>query len=123
MISSIGFNRCFKEANQTRKRYRVFFGSAGSGKSVNIAQDFIIKLSDMRYKGANLLVVRGVDETNRYSTYAELTGAVSRIFGAAQDKYWRITKNPLSMRSLLTGNEIIFRGMADDRQREKIKSV
>ena len=123
MINKVGFNSCFREANATRKRYRVFFGSAGSGKSVNIAQDFIIKLSDMRYKGANLLVVRGVDETNRYSTYAELTGAVSRIFGTEQDKYWRITKSPLSLRCLTTGNEIIFRGMADDRQREKIKSV
>lgn len=122
-IKAVGFNPCFREANKTRKRYRVFFGSAGSGKSVNIAQDFIIKLSDPAYKGANLLVVRGVDETNRYSTYAELTGAVSRIFGADQDKYWRITKSPLSMKSLVTNNEIIFRGMADDRQREKIKSV
>lgn len=123
MINNVGFNRCFKEANDTRLRYRIFFGSAGSGKSVNIAQDFIIKLSDMRYKGANLLVVRGVEETNRYSTFAELTGAISRIFGAEADRYWRITKNPLCLQNIMTGSEIIFRGMADDRQREKIKSV
>ena len=62
------FNPCFREANRTKKRYRVFYGSAGSGKSVNIAQDFIAKLSDKRYQGANLLVIRGVDETNQYST-------------------------------------------------------
>ena len=33
-------------------------GSAGSGKSVDIATDYILKLSDIKYKGANLLVVR-----------------------------------------------------------------
>ena len=119
----VGFNPCFREANDTKKRYRIFFGSAGSGKSVNIAQDFILKLSDKRYSGANLLVVRGVEETNRYSTYAELTGAVERIFGLEAEKHWRYRTNPLGMKCLDTGAEIIFRGMADDRQREKIKSV
>ena len=54
----IGFNKSFKEANSTRKRYRAMKGSAGSGKSVNVAQDYILKLSDPKYKGANLLVVR-----------------------------------------------------------------
>lgn len=118
-----GFNPCFREANKTTKRYRVFYGSAGSGKSVNIAQDYIAKLSDKRYQGANLLVVRGVDETNRYSTYAELTGAINRLFGRFAEKHWRINTSPLRLQSLDTGAEIIFRGMADDRQREKIKSV
>ena len=98
---NVGFNLNFLEANRTKCRYRIFFGSAGSGKSVNIiAQDFIIKLSDKRYTGANLLVVRGVDETNRYSTFAELTGAVERIYGTKAYKHWRITKSPLSLQSL-----------------------
>lgn len=118
-----GFNACFREANWTKKRYRVFYGSAGSGKSVNIAQDYILKLSDKKYKGANLLVVRGVYETNRYSTYAELTGAINRIFGKRARRYWKVNTSPLRLKSLKTGAEIIFRGMADDRQREKIKSV
>lgn len=117
------FNPCFREANRTKKRYRVFYGSAGSGKSVNIAQDFIAKLSDKKYQGANLLVIRGVDETNQYSTYAELTAAINRLFGRYAEKHWRINKSPLRLQSLDTGAEIIFRGMADDRQREKVKSV
>jgi phage terminase large subunit len=54
----VPFNCHFKDANQTKKRYRALKGSAGSGKSVNVAQNFIIKLSDPKYKGANLLVVR-----------------------------------------------------------------
>lgn len=119
----LGYNSCFRDANLTRKRYRIFYGSAGSGKSVNIAQDYICKLSDKRNRGANLLVVRGVDETNRYSTYAELVAAINRIYGPAAERHWRINTSPLRLQSLDTGAEIIFRGMADDRQREKIKSV
>lgn len=42
----VGFNGNFKEFNECKKRYRLAKGSAGSGKSVNIAQNFIIKLGD-----------------------------------------------------------------------------
>ena len=40
------FNKIFREANESRHRYRVLMGSAGSGKSVNVAQDYVIKLSN-----------------------------------------------------------------------------
>lgn len=60
MIVKVQFNRNFQTYNTTRKRYRLAKGSAGSGKSVNTAQDFIIKLGDPKYKGANLLCVRKV---------------------------------------------------------------
>lgn len=94
-----------------------------SGKSVNVATDFILKLSDPRYKGANLLVVRKADVTNKHSTYAELKGAIFRIFGDQWESYWSIKLSPLELRCKITGNAIIFRGMNDDREREKIKSV
>ena len=55
----VGFNAVFQGVNTTKRRYRVLFGSAGSGKSVNIAQDFVIKLADPMNEGMNLLVVRG----------------------------------------------------------------
>jgi phage terminase large subunit len=119
----VQFNPIFREMNTCRDRYRVFYGSAGSGKSVNIAQDYICKLGDPRYAGNNLMVIRKVDESNRFSTYAELSKAVYKIFGDKADRYWKITKTPLMMRNLKTKNEIIFEGMADERQREKIKSV
>ena len=119
----IGFNPIFKDFNNTNKRYRVAKGSAGSGKSVNIAQDFIIKLGDMKYKGANLLVVRKIGESNKDSTYAELTGAIYRIFGNQTERYWSIKTSPFTITSKVTGNSIIFRGMKDDSQREKVKSI
>lgn len=119
----VQFNKHFRDANATKKRYRVIKGSAGSGKSVNVAQDFIIKLSDPRYKGANLLVVRKADVTNKHSTYAELTGAIYRIFGPNWGQYWTIKINPMELHCKITGNGIIFRGMKDEKEREKVKSI
>lgn len=116
-------NRAFKEANLTKKRYKLLRGSAGSGKSVNVAQDFIIKLSDPKFKGANLLVVRKADVTNKHSTYAELKAAIFRIFGEEWEKYWSIKISPMELKCKLTGNMVIFRGMKDDKEREKIKSI
>ena len=118
-----GFNPIFRPVNSSRHRYRIIKGSAGAGKSVNVAQDYIIKLSDPRYQGANLLVVRKVEETNRDSTFAELQAAVYRLFGAAAPRAWKIRLNPLSMECVGTGNRIIFRGMKDQAQREKVKSI
>lgn len=119
----VQFNPIFRNANESRHRYRVMKGSAGSGKSVNVAQDYVLKLSDPKYKDANLLVIRKVDATNRYSTYAELSAAVYRIFGDQWQQCWRIRQNPLELESRVTGGKIIFRGMKDDREREKIKSI
>lgn len=119
----VQFNRIFRKFNKCQKRYRLAKGSAGSGKSVNIAQDFILKLGDMKYKGANLLVVRKIEGSNKDSTYAELTGAISRIYGDTAFLYWDMKLNPLEITNRITGNQIIFRGVQDARQREKVKSI
>ena len=114
------FNKVFKEANETKQRYRVMLGSAGSGKSVNVAQDYIIKLSDPQYRGCSLLVVRGVEVSHMNSTFAELTAAIDRLgLGAI----WESRLNPLSLRNKVTGNSIIFRGCNDQRAIERLKSV
>lgn len=117
------FNESFRAVNDSRARYRILLGSAGSGKSVNVAQDYIVRLCDPVYEGANLLVVRRSEQSNRDSTYAELLGAARRVYGADADRFWRATAEPLALESRVTGNRIIFRGMLDDRQRERVKSV
>lgn len=117
------FNRTFAAANRTRARYRLLCGGAGSGKSVNAAQDFILKLSDMRCYGANLLVIRKTEAACRYSVFEELTGAVRRMFGEDAAKFWRVRADPMELTSLVTGSRIIFRGMKEDSQRERVKSV
>lgn len=121
--SVLGFNRVFKKANESRQRYRLFKGSAGSGKSVNVAQMYAMMLGDPTYKGCNLLCVRKVNETNRNSTFAELKGAIYRIYGEDYEQYWHITENPFLIRSKVTGNEVIFRGVNNAKDREKVKSI
>lgn len=120
MERTVKLNKVFKEANQTRCRYRVLMGSAGSGKSVNVATDYILKLSDPEYKGANLLVVRETETSHKDSTYAELVSAIDRL---GQTKLWNIKSTPLLLENKITGNTVIFRGCADERSRQRIKSI
>lgn len=121
MKINVKANKCFKEVNRSKKRYIVMKGSAGSGKSMDTAQNYILRL--MNERGRNLVAMRKSDITNRDSTYAELTGAVYKMFGDRSAKYWDITKSPLKLTCKSNGNEIIFRGMNDERQREKLKSI
>ena len=96
-------------------------GSAGSGKSVDTAQEYILRL--MNDPGRNLVAMRKSDITNRDSTFAELTGAIYRMFGEKAETYWKINTSPLQITCRHNGNKIIFRGMNDDKQREKLKSI
>lgn len=121
MDIDVKLNRHFREVNESRKRYIVEKGSAGSGKSVDAAQNYILRL--MRDKGRNLLCVRKSDITNRDSTYAELAGSLYRMFGGNYERYWRINLSPLSLECKANHNMIIFRGVNDDKQREKLKSI
>lgn len=121
MNLNIQANPCFKEVDRSTKRYIVMKGSAGSGKSVDTAQNYILRL--MQDKGRNLVCIRKSDITNRDSTFAELTGAIYRMFGDKAERYWQITMSPLQLTCKANGNKIIFRGMNDDKQREKLKSI
>lgn len=121
MNITVTANPCFREANRSRKRYIIMKGSAGSGKSVDTAQNYILRL--MQDRGRNLVAMRKSDITNRDSTFAELTGAVYRMFGKRAERYWKIRLSPLQLTCRHNGNQIIFRGMNDERQREKLKSI
>lgn len=114
-------NACFEAVDESDKRYVVMKGSAGSGKSTDTAMHYILRL--MQDKGRNLVCVRKADITNRDSTYAELTGAVYRMFGDKADRYWDIKLSPLQLTCKKNGNKIIFRGVYDEKQREKLKSI
>lgn len=114
------FNKIFKPVNECTARYRVLLGSAGSGKSVNVAQDYIIKLVNERYIGCNLLVVRGVEVSHLNSTYAELCGAINRM---GLNDLFECKLSPLSIRNVINGNSIIFRGCNDQRAIDRLKSV
>lgn len=121
MNISVQANPIFKEVNSSKKRYIVMKGSAGSGKSVDTAQNYILRL--MKDKGRNLVALRKSDITNRDSTFAELTGSIYRMFGDKAEQYWKINSSPLQLTCRHNGNKAIFRGMNDEKQREKLKSI
>lgn len=110
-------NKAFSEVHRSKKRYIALKGSAGSGKSVDTAQQYLIRL--LKDKGRNLVCIRKSDVTNRDSTYAELTGAIYRL---GLEKYFECRLSPLQIRCI-NGNMIIFRGVNDEKQREKLKSI
>lgn len=117
MKVNLRFNPIFKDVHKSEKRYIVMKGSAGSGKSTDTAQILLLRL--MSQKGRNLVCIRKSDVTNRDSTFAELTAAITKNGLSA---YWKVGLSPLSL-TCVNGNMIIFRGMNDDRQREKLKSI
>ena len=119
-MNNATFNKVFKDANESRHRYKVLLGSAGSGKSANVAMDYIIKLSSPEYAGCSLLVVRGVEVSHLNSTFAELTGAINKL---GLNEIYDTKLNPLTIRNKVNGNSVIFRGCSDARAIERLKSV
>lgn len=111
MNINVQMNPGFKEVDRSRKRYIVMKGSAGSGKSVDTAQNYILRL--MQDPGRNLLCVRKADVTNRDSTFAELQGAIFRMFGEQYKRYWHINSSNMIMECKINRNQIIFRGYID----------
>lgn len=93
---------------ECRKRYRVVKGGKGSKKSATASLWYIYNL--MRYREANLLVVRAVYATMRDSCFAQLKWAIHRL-GVAH--LWRAIENPLEITYLPTGQKILFRGFDD----------
>lgn len=117
MRIKVSFNNTFRDVHKSRCRYIAMKGSAGSGKSVDTAQMYILRL--LKDKGRNLLCVRKIEQSNRNSTFAELISAIDRL---GVNKYFAYTKSPMKIQCI-NGNCVMFAGMNDDRQREKLKSV
>jgi phage terminase large subunit len=99
-------------------RFNVWKGGAGSGKSVAAAQRYVYRLTAER--GHNLMCVRKVGESNRFSTFANL---VNVIHSWRLDSLYDISESNLTIRNRFNGNQVIFRGMNDFKARERVKSV
>lgn len=118
MKISVTANRSFRDVQRSKKKIIAMKGSAGSGKSVDTAQGYILRL--LSDKGRNLLCVRKSEVTNRDSTFAELQSAKNRM--GIPDRVLRFTSNP--MRGIFAnGNEIMFRGVNNQKEQEKLKSI
>lgn len=89
-------------------RYRVCKGSRASKKSKTAALWFIVNL--MKYKDANLLVIRKTYRTLKDSCFTELKWAIHRL---KVDDWWEVKESPLEMTYKPTGQKIYFRGLDD----------
>ena len=98
----------YKEFWNCKKRYRVCKGSRASKKSKTTALWYIYNL--MKYKCANLLVVRKTYRTLKDSCYTELKWAIHRL---GVDAFFNCTQAPLEITYIPTGQKIYFRGLDD----------
>ena len=111
----IEMNKAFASFLGNRSRYEIFYGGAGSGKSVFIAQRLLMRT--LGEPGHKTLVVRKVAKTNRHSTFALIVGIISSWKVTA---LFKINKSDMEILCEGNGNQIIFAGLDDV---EKLKSI
>ena len=114
-ISRKVFNEAYLPFLNNEERLIIFYGGAGSGKSVFVVQRYIYKI--LKRKLCNVLVVRKTGNTNRTSTFALFKQIINSW---DMNKYFLINKSDMSITCLLNKNQIIFKGLDDV---EKIKST
>lgn len=90
-----------------RVRYRLFCGARSTKKSkVIIGYEPLFKiLSDPR---RNIVILRQNDSDNRQSTFENICGC---IIDLGMENVFKISKNPLTIEYLPTGQQILFRGL------------
>lgn len=111
---SVKINVAYKPAAQSKCRYRILDGGAGSGKSHFMAQETLLNmLNDGRH---NYLIVRKTGKSIKNSVFRLLSSLITK-YGMTQ--YFEINKSDMSIHCS-TGARIITSGLDDV---EKLKSV
>ncbi len=108
------YNAKFIPLFSCEKRYVFLMGGAGSGKSKAQAQNEIMHSYE---RGNRLLGIRKFGVTIKDSMFAELQQVIED-WGLEKD--FAVTTSPMRIINLLSGSDMIFRGMDDP---EKVKSV
>jgi len=107
-------NEVYRPYIETDKRFEIYYGGAGSGKSVFIAQKKV--LNHLTWGNRKTLVLRKVGRTSRHSTFAEIAGVISDW---NLTPFFEIQKGNLEIHGV-NNSHFIFLGLDD---REKIKSI
>jgi phage terminase large subunit len=110
----VELNPAFKAASENKKRYRILYGGAGSGKSYFVAQEIIINM--MSCGDYDYLVVRKVSRTLRHSVFKLLQTIIS---DHNLGDYFTVNKTEMSM-ICATGSTLTSSGLDDV---EKLKSI
>lgn len=114
MEANIRLNKAYRKAYESKQRYRVLYGGAGSGKSHYVMQETLIRMmSDPEYR---FLVVRKTARSLRNSVFHLLSSLVSE-YGLSN--HFVINKTEMTL-TCLNGATLITSGLDDV---EKLKSV
>lgn len=114
-ISKKVFNEVYIPYLDNDDRLLIFYGGAGSGKSVFVVQRYIYKI--LKNNLCNILVVRKTGNTNRTSTFALFKQIINKW--NLRDLFL-INKSDFTITCKVNLNQIIFKGLDDV---EKIKST
>ncbi len=106
-------NRVYRPHLQNLHRYQIYFGGAGSGKSVFLATRCVVDT----LTGRNTLIVRNVARTLRHSCWNEVNKAISRL---GLQRFFTVSKTDMTITARNNGAQMIFAGLDDV---EKIKSM
>ncbi len=107
------FNACYRPYLCAGQRIQIYFGGAGSGKSVFLAGRAALDA----LCGRNTLIVRQVARTLRASCFNEVCKAASRL-GILES--FDVSRSELTLTCRRGGAQILFLGLDDS---EKIKSL
>lgn len=110
-------NKIYRKYIDDFRRYQVFKGGAGAGKSVFVSDRLIYNI--VIHKAYSGLVVRKVGRDNHDSTFAELQKSINKL-GLADLFIINHSRGAEEIICKLNKNKIVFRGLDDV---EKIKSV
>lgn len=110
----IKLNKAFKKAKDSKERYRILYGGAGSGKSYYMAQETILNM--ISNKEYSYMIIRKTAKSIKNSVFLLLTDIIkSNDLGA----FFTINKTEMSIQCA-NGARIITSGLDDV---EKLKSV
>ena len=99
------------------RRYEIYMGGAGSGKSVFVTQKLCILM--MVQEGHKVLALRKIGGTCNESIFAEFKATVER-FGVTDLWKFRNSQSTMDAEYIPNGSRIIFKGFDEP---EKIKSI
>lgn len=111
-------NSCYRPYFESIKRFNVLWGGSGSGKSYAIAQNKVrrvVSSPDVRE-----MILRKNYVSHKESTYALLMQVIVNE-GLTDDFDFRVS--PLNITYKKNGSSLIFLGMKDEKDREKVKSI
>lgn len=107
-------NPAYKKAKESKERYRILYGGAGSGKSHYMAQETLLNMLSSR--NYSYLIVRKTGKSIRNSVFRLMVEMINEM---ELHSLFRVNKTEMTITSA-TGSSIITSGLDDV---EKLKSV